>query len=282
VNSSPRAIHHLSCGTMCPRGGRLISGEGSLLGTARIICHCLLIEGAEGLVLVDTGFGLEDMRNPRRLGLPFSTLFRPQGREAETAIEQIRALGFDPRDVRHILATHLDVDHAGGLPDFPEAQVHVLGKELRAALSPSLLERERYVAAHWAHGPRWVEHEVDGDEWQGFESVRVLPGSDAEILLVPLIGHTRGHTGVAIKRGDGWLLHCGDAFFHRDELQTPPSCPPVLKTFQNFNSVENGKRKRNQERLRELAARSAGEVELFCSHDPAMFERFSAGASAGN
>lgn len=265
---------------MCPHGGRLLSGEGGLLDTARIVCHCLLIEGAEGLVLIDTGFGLEDMRNTRRLGLIFNTLFRPQGRESETAIEQIRALGFDPRDVRAIVATHLDVDHAGGLPDFPEAQVHVLGKELRAALNPGLLERERYVAAHWAHGPRWVEHSVEGEEWQGFESVRILPGSEAEILLVPLIGHTRGHTGVAIKRDGGWLLHCGDAFFHRGELQTPPSCPPVLKAFERVNSVDNGARRQNQERLRELAARTAGEVELFCSHDPAMFERFAAAASA--
>ena len=28
-----------------------------LLEPTRLVCHCLLIEGAEGLVLVDTGFG---------------------------------------------------------------------------------------------------------------------------------------------------------------------------------------------------------------------------------
>jgi glyoxylase-like metal-dependent hydrolase (beta-lactamase superfamily II) len=263
---------------MCPHGGRLISGQGGLLGKARIICHCLLVEGADGLVLIDTGFGLDDMRNTRQLGLIFDTLFRPQARESETAIEQIRGLGFAPEDVRHILATHLDVDHAGGLPDFPDAQVHVLGAELRAALNPSWRERERYVAAHWAHGPKWVEHGAEGDDWFGFQSVRVLPGSDPEIVLVPLIGHTRGHTGVAVKRDGSWLLHCGDAFFHRGELQTPPSCPPVLKGFQNVNSVENAKRRENQERLRELALRHGGEVELFCSHDPVMLERQQAGS----
>jgi glyoxylase-like metal-dependent hydrolase (beta-lactamase superfamily II) len=262
---------------MCPHGGRLISGQGGLLGKARIICHCLLVEGADGLVLIDTGFGLDDMRNTRQLGLIFDTLFRPQARESETAIEQVRALGFAPKDVRHILATHLDVDHAGGLPDFPDAQVHVLGAELRAALNPSWRERERYVAAHWAHGPKWVEHGAEGDDWFGFQSVRVLPGSDPEIVLVPLIGHTRGHTGVAVKQDGSWLLHCGDAFFHRGELQTPPSCPPVLKGFQNLNSAENGKRRENAERLRELALREAGQVELFCSHDPVMLERLQAG-----
>ena len=104
--------------------------------------------------------------------------------------------------------------------------MHVLGRELKAALNPSWRERERYVAAHWAHGPQWVEHEPEGDEWQGFESVRILPGSDAEILLVPLVGHTRGHTGVAIKRDDGWLLHCGDSFFNAGEIETPPRRTP--------------------------------------------------------
>ena len=280
MNTSPRALHHIGCGTMCPHGGRLISGAGSLLGAARIICHCLLVEGAEGLVLVDTGFGLDDMRNTRQLGLIFDTLFRPQAREAETAIEQVRALGFAPEDVRHIIVTHLDVDHAGGLPDFPDAQVHVFGRELKAAMHPSWRERQRYVAAHWAHSPDWVQHEPEGDEWLGFESVRILPGSDAEILLVPLIGHTRGHTAVAVKHDGRWLLHCGDAYFHHGEMQTPAYCPPVLGAFQNLNSIDNAARRQNSERLRELARRSDAEVELFCSHDPATLARYQDSAGA--
>jgi hypothetical protein len=50
----------------------------------------------------------------------------------------------------------------------------------------------------------------------------------------------------------------------------------VLKAFQNVNSVENAPRRQNQERLRELASRAAGEVELFCSHDPVMLARYAA------
>jgi glyoxylase-like metal-dependent hydrolase (beta-lactamase superfamily II) len=280
VTSSARALHHINCGTMCPHGARLIGGAGSLLGTARLVCHCLLVECAGGLVLIDTGFGLDDMRNTRQLGLIFDTLFRPQGREGETAIEQVRALGFAPEDVRHIVATHLDVDHAGGLPDFPDAQVHVLGRELDAAMHPSWRERERYVTAHWAHGPDWVRHEPEGDEWLGFQSVRVLPGSDAEILLVPLIGHTRGHTGVAVEHEGRWLLHCGDAYFHHGEMHTPPYCPPVLKVFQNLNSVDNAARRQNSERLRELARRDDAGVELFCSHDQSTLARYQ-GAAGG-
>jgi hypothetical protein len=60
-------IHHLSCGTMCPFGGRLWDGHSPMLGAAKIVCHCLLIETEIGLVLVDTGFGMRDVAQPRRL-----------------------------------------------------------------------------------------------------------------------------------------------------------------------------------------------------------------------
>src|SRR4029077_12382593 len=110
-------------------------------------------------------------------------------------------------------------------------------------------------------------------------SVRILPGSDAEILLVLLIGHTRGHTGVAVRRGDGSLLHCGDAFFNAGAVETPARSTPLLTFFQLVNSVDNATRRQNAERLRELARRGDADVELFCSHDPAMLAHHQ-GASA--
>ncbi|HEY5317811.1 MAG TPA: MBL fold metallo-hydrolase [Solirubrobacteraceae bacterium] len=272
--SAPR-LHHLNCGTMCPWGQRYINGEGSALGAARIVCHVLLIEGPDGLVLVDTGFGRDDVRNPRQIGVPFTAAMRPRLELGETAVFQVRERGLDPTDVRHIVLTHLDVDHGGGLPDFPDAEVHVWAREHEAMMRPPLRERARYAIgrAHLAHGPRWVTHEAVGDQWLGFESVRVVPDSDAEILLIPLPGHTLGHTGVAVRRPEGWLLHCGDAYFHRDEMGTPPSCPPGLRAYEPLVQADGKLRRQNQDRLRELALRHSGEVELICSHDPVLLDR---------
>ena len=110
---------------------------------------------------------------------------RPRAEIAETAIKQVEALGFDAGDVRRIVATHLDPDHSGGLPDFPDAEVHVFARELEAALDPQLRERPRYSRSPLAHGPNWVRHEVEGDDWFGFEGVRILPGTGAEIAAGP-------------------------------------------------------------------------------------------------
>jgi glyoxylase-like metal-dependent hydrolase (beta-lactamase superfamily II) len=266
-------IHHLNCGTLCPYGGHLVSGEGGL-GGARMVCHCLLIETGDSLVLVDTGFGSDDCAHPyRRLGVPFTGAFRPRADVGETAVTRIRELGLDPGDVRRIVCTHLDLDHAGGLPDFPEAEVHVFAPERGAALNPTLRERSRYVSGHFEHGPNWVTHEVDGDTWMGFESIRVLAGAGPEILMIPLVGHSRGHTGVAVRDGDGWLLHCGDAYFHRAQMEDPADCPAALRMFQSVMAADRSSRLRNEQRLNRLARERAAEVRMFCAHDRVELER---------
>lgn len=266
--AAPR-IHHLNCGTMCPLGKGLIDGAAG----ASLVCHVLLIEGSQGLILVDTGFGDGDVRNPRQLGRAFNTLIRPRLEPAETALSQLGTLGFDAADVSDIVLTHIDPDHAGGLPDFPRARVHVFADEHGAWLQPTLRERPRRVAEHWAHRPRWEIHDVEGDRWLDFEGVRVLAESGSEALLIPLPGHTRGHTAVAVRQSQGWLLHCGDAYFHRDEIRLPPSCPPWLRAFQSLTQANGMLRRQNQERLRELAHGRRGEVELICSHDPVELDR---------
>lgn len=259
-------IHHLNCGTLRPHGTL-----GGRLSPARMVAHCLLVERADGLLLVDTGFGTGDLADPRRLGRPFVAALRPALQAGETARARVEALGHRVEDVTDIAVTHLDLDHAGGIGDFPRARVHVFAAELDAALHPGLRERARYVAAQWAHGPRWERHEAGSDDWFGFAGVRVL-GNDVlgdDVLLVPLHGHTRGHCGVAVRRPDGgWLLHAGDSYFHAGELRTPPVAPVGLRAFQRLVATDDELRRANQERLRELHAAHGDEVTIFSAHDP--------------
>lgn len=246
-------VHHLNCGTMTP------------LAAAPMVAHVLLVERDAGLLLVDSGFGTTDLRQPKRLGQPFRAVVRPVLDPAETATARITDLGLDPADVTDIVLTHLDLDHVGGIGDFPRARVHVHAVELEAALHPTLKERARYVAGQWAHHPTWVPHRETGDTWHGLGSVTAL-GDD--VLMVPLHGHSRGHSGVAVRRPDGhWLLHAGDAYFHTGEKQTPPSCPRALRVFQTVLAQDDRQRRANAERLRELHAAHHDTVTVFSAHD---------------
>ena len=262
-------IHHLNCGSLCPLGGRLFGGSGGLLSPAGMCCHCLLIEGDDRLILVDTGLGVEDVNEPRRLGHLFNLAMRPRLEVAETALRQVVDLGYRPSDVRHIVPTHLDLDHAGGICDFPAAAVHIHADELRAASSrPSLVERGRYRPAQISAVKKWAVLEEGGESWFGFSAVRAIPGTNDEVLLVPLPGHTRGHCGVAVRRSEDWLLHCGDAYYHHSEVEPGGGAAPRgLRMFESFASVDGEAQRANLARLRELARLSMGVVKLFCSHD---------------
>ena len=277
-------IHHLNCGTCCPLGGRLMDGasDGPL---GRLVCHCMLIESENGLILVDTGFGSKDVAHPhRRLSEFFIALNNIQFRPEDTAAAQVRRLGFDPADVRHIVVSHLDFDHAGGIEDFPNAAVHVTAREKEAAEARdggAFVSTKRYRPQQWDSATDWRLYPMGGGErWFGFDCVRDLHGLPPEILLVPLAGHTWGHCGVAVKEsGGGWLFYVSDAYFYRGEVGAERyQCTPGLRGYQAMMEVDRKARLANQAKLRRLALDHGDMIRMFCAHDAVEFDMLSGAA----
>ncbi|WP_323370760.1 MBL fold metallo-hydrolase [Xanthomonas campestris] len=270
-------VHHLNCISTCPLGGHLMDGRThGVLERGHLSCHCLLVETNAGLVLIDTGFGLRDVAEPRaRLSAFFLALVKPDLREDMTAIRQIQRLGFDPRDVRHIVLTHLDFDHAGGLDDFPHARVHLMTRERDAALAQhTWMDRQRFRPQQWSTRGQWRTYDsTSGAAWMGLECVHDLHGLPPEILLVPLPGHTFGHAAVAVRTPERWLLLAGDAYFYHREMDPQPYCTPGLRFYQWMLEKDRTARLHNQQRVRALRQQHGAEVEVFCSHDVVEFER---------
>lgn len=240
-----------------------------------MVCHALLLEIDERLVLVDTGFGTADVRDPRRLG-PLRHVLRTALRHEETAIAQIRALGRNPAVVSDIVLTHGDLDHAGGISDFPAARVHLTAKE-RLAIRRRRGPREalRYRPAHWP--PRAEVHgHVPGEgRWYGFEGVVDLSQLAPGLLLVPLPGHTAGHAGVALPSEGGWLLHAGDAA-HSAASLLPGGARPGLHLRQGLLAHDTAALRRTQRGLSALAT-DAQEIRILTAHDRGSWERLRAG-----
>ncbi|MBA4062135.1 MAG: MBL fold hydrolase [Isosphaera sp.] len=248
-------VHHINCGFIQVPGG------------PKAVCHCLLLEDARGLALVDAGIGLLDCRDPDgRVGRPLIDLVGFQFDEADTAARQVERLGFRPADVTDIVLTHADPDHAGGLADFPAARVHVSAEE-RAAVAAG---NPRYLPVQFAHGPDWRPHPAGpaDRDWFGLPARPVALGFAAEVLLVPLFGHTPGHCGVAVRQSGRWVLHAGDAYYLRVELTTDDHPVSALTAAR---ADDDPRRRESLEAVRRLARDHAGEVEVFGYHDPAEF-----------
>ena len=259
---------------MCPICQKLMSGQGSYFKPAKLICHVLLIEHKNKLVLVDTGYGLKDIVQPKtRLGGLFLKLTRPTLDTKETAYEQIKQLGCSPADVTDILPTHLDLDHIGGAPDFPNATIHVYNKELDYALKPKLQDRLRFRKAQLQDVAKWQSHREVNAEWFDLDAIDLTEQLGFEAKIVPLIGHTRGHVGIAVKSENKWLLHCGDAYFHPSQITQNPQIPIGLAIFEKQVQTDQAQRIATQEKLRALNL-AHPEIEMFCAHDPSELERY--------
>lgn len=234
-------------------------------GYPTVVCHCLLLEDQAGLALVDTGIGLLDVTNPvERLGQELIDLAGFQFHEEDTAVRRIESLGFSPEDVKHIVLTHCDPDHAGGLADFPSAQVYIAQEELAHLRSGHW----RYVPRQFEHQPQWHPHESVSRKWYGLDARPVPLGLSSEVLLIPLFGHTLGHCGVAIQQDNRWLLHVGDAYYLRAELAQDDHPVSALASHRADNDEW---RRSSLGELRRLFHDHSDEIDMVGYHDITEF-----------
>jgi glyoxylase-like metal-dependent hydrolase (beta-lactamase superfamily II) len=244
-------IIHLNAGTLVAPGYPIV------------VCHCLALRDGESVALVDSGIGLLDAADPeRRLGRELIEQAGFQFNEHDTAARRLEAIGVSRERVRDIVLTHADPDHTGGLADFPEAEVHLAEEELRELQA----EQPRYVQTHVAHEPRWRTYRASENrqEWFGLPARRLDVPLSSAALLVELPGHTLGHCGVAVERSSGWLLHVGDAYYLRAELERPDH--PVDQ-LASAAAEDDALRRRSLEHLRRLAREHADEVTMCGYHD---------------
>ncbi len=151
-----------------------------------------VITHPEGNVLFDTGGHPALASNPRaRLG-DAADAFEVTMTESDDVVSQIKSAGFEPKDIDHVVLSHLHYDHAGGIEFFPEAAFYAQQRELEFANWPPIYQREIYVRADFDHPVEWTELEGDRDLF-----------GDGRVLIFPTPGHTAGHQSVLVQLGGG-------------------------------------------------------------------------------
>jgi glyoxylase-like metal-dependent hydrolase (beta-lactamase superfamily II) len=224
-------------------------------------CHCLLVLSGDEAILIDTGIGMHDIRDPqRRIGSDAIDAAGFKFLPDATAIRQLESRGIAASAVTDIVLTHCDSDHVGGLSDFPKARVHVASEE-KDNLDAG---NTRYTPHQFSHGPDWHTYSSNDSDMLGLPSRKIQTSVAADIRLVPLFGHTNGHCGVAMNHDGTWMLHVGDAYYLRDELTNENHPITELAAYRADN---NELRIESLEKLRRLTRRTDVDLTYFGYHD---------------
>jgi N-acyl homoserine lactone hydrolase len=218
-------VHPMTTGTsMYPvdaffaRGGKLAGLHAIGFRSERVeipIPVFLLEHPGAGPVLVDTGFHASVAVDPKKnmgsvLGRLFNTTMRPD----EGVPDQLRARGVDPKSVRLVVMTHLHIDHASGVSQFPDATFVVTRREWESATTgPGL--RRGYVTRQFDHAFDWRTVDFDGPDVSSYvsfgRSLDLFGDGSVRLLYTP--GHTLGHMSVAVRLRDGDLLIAADSIY---------------------------------------------------------------------
>lgn len=176
-----------------------------------------------GSILVDTGLHPSCAVDPKQsLGRLSTRLYPGLEMEPTDAVRaQLRARDVDPAGVKVVVMTHLHIDRASGVSEFPDATFVVSEREWEAANEPR-------PALH-GYRPRQFDHAFDYrtldfeapevDSFASFGRGLDLFG-DGSVRLVYTPGHTRGHLSVVLRLSNREALLCGDAAYTKRTIET--------------------------------------------------------------
>ncbi|HLP66869.1 MAG TPA: MBL fold metallo-hydrolase [Rhizobium sp.] len=165
--------------------------------------NAFVVNDGKSLVLIDAGTG------------------HYLGNEVGLLVSNLRASGYKPSQIDHIILTHVHTDHSGGLVQdgkrvFENAILHVPEREMEFWLKtpkdarPKGLSQQLFQEAEECLRPYLQQSKIVsfGD------NAEVLPGFRSILRT----GHTPGHSSIAVESGGRKLVFWGD-ITHGDIVQ---------------------------------------------------------------
>lgn len=177
-----------------------------------------------GAILVDSGLhpsvAVDKKQNVGRL-LAATTARAWRMEPSQALPDQLRERGIEPSEVRLVVMTHLHLDHASGMVQFPDATFVISRQEWEKANEPRAVTNG-YVHSHFDHAFDYRLLDFDGPDVDSFASFArsfdLLGDGSVRVAFTP--GHTLGHMSVILRTEGREVLITGDAVYTRHTLKT--------------------------------------------------------------
>jgi len=184
-----------------------------------------------GAILVDTGLhpsvASDGRQNFGSLGNRFG---RPSLAPGEDAPAQLRARGIDPGEIPIVLMTHLHMDHASAISEFPRSTFVLSAAEWQAGAGGRVGDGYRRSHYDFAFDYRTVDFDrASVGSYASFARTFDLFG-DGSIRLAFTPGHSAGHVSVVCRLAQRDFVIGGDAIYLSGQLDGSVPPPPRPRT----------------------------------------------------
>jgi glyoxylase-like metal-dependent hydrolase (beta-lactamase superfamily II) len=215
-----------------------------------------------GPLLVDTGLHASCATSVAgNMGRAGALLYVVRMEHDQALRFQLPQRGVEPGDVRVVVMTHLHIDHASAVVDFPQATFVVDQREWSSAVHHGA--RRGYHHRQFDHAFDWRTLDYSADQvesFAGFARSLDLFG-DGSVRVVSTPGHTPGHQSVVLRTATGEVLLTGDATYTRRALDQS-----VLPTVIDDEHLY----RRSVKELREYVSQTPGAV-VITGHDTELW-----------
>jgi N-acyl homoserine lactone hydrolase len=216
-----------------------------------------LIDHPKGKILFDTGNAREvatDSHDPHKHWGIIADIYVPDMREEEYVVEGLKKVNVDPSEIKCVILSHLHLDHAGGVGEFPNAQYFVQEDELRWAYTPQFYQARAYIRADF-------DKRVDWFRLHGYETDNFDVFQDGSLIIWFTPGHTPGHQSLVVKLKNDTYVLTGDSCYTTEILNE--NLLPGLGWNQELTV-------RSVQKLR--WARDFAGYKIITGHDPGSFK----------
>jgi len=181
-----------------------------------------------GPFVVDTGLHPSVSSAPAaNLGRIVASAARPQLPAGQDLPAQLRSRGVEPRNIPLVVMTHLHIDHASGMAEFPGATFVLTENEWVAATEDSRPLLRGYRTSHYDYAFDYRTVSYDGPSIQSYATFgRTFDlFGDGSVRLASTAGHSIGHQSVICHLGERDLVIAGDAIYTYAQLEDGDVAP---------------------------------------------------------